>query len=166
MNRLEFSWGPEKAKSNQKKHGVSFDEAKTVFYDENARLINDPDHSEYEHRFVLLGLSLKPRLLTVCHCYKFADSAIRIISARKANQNGTQGLWRCIIMRKEYDFSKSKKNPYAKMLKKQITIRIEEETIDYFKELAAESGIPYQNLMNMFLRDCANTHKRPILKWA
>lgn len=69
-------------------------------------------------------------------------------------------------MRKEYDFSKSKKNPYAKMLKKQITIRIEEETIDYFKELAAESGIPYQNLMNMFLRDCANTHKKPVLKWA
>ena len=69
-------------------------------------------------------------------------------------------------MRKEYDFSKSKKNPYAKMLKKQITIRIEEETIDYFKELAAESGIPYQNLINMFLRDCANAHKKPVFKWA
>jgi len=69
-------------------------------------------------------------------------------------------------MRKEYDFSKSKKNPYAKMLKKQITIRIEEETIDYFKDLAAESGISYQNLMNMFLRDCADSKKKPILKWA
>ena len=69
-------------------------------------------------------------------------------------------------MRKEYDFSKSKKNPYAKMLKKQITIRIEEETIDYFKGLAAKSGIPYQNLINMFLRDCAHAHKKPIYKWA
>ncbi len=69
-------------------------------------------------------------------------------------------------MRKEYDFSKSKKNPYAKMLKKQITIRIEEETIDYFKILAAESGISYQNLMNMFLRDCADSKKKPVLKWA
>jgi predicted DNA binding CopG/RHH family protein len=69
-------------------------------------------------------------------------------------------------MRKEYDFSKSKKNPYAKMLKKQITIRIEEETIDYFKDLAAESGISYQNLMNMFLRDCADSKKKPVLKWA
>ena len=69
-------------------------------------------------------------------------------------------------MRKEYDFSKSKKNPYAKMLKKQITIRIEEETIDYFKDLAAESGISYQNLMNMFLRDCADSKRKPVFKWA
>ncbi|MBK9216501.1 MAG: BrnA antitoxin family protein [Chloracidobacterium sp.] len=69
-------------------------------------------------------------------------------------------------MRKEYDFSGSRKNPYAKLLKKQITIRIEEETIDYFKRLAAESGIPYQNLINMFLRDCATSKKRPVVKWA
>lgn len=69
-------------------------------------------------------------------------------------------------MRKEYDFSKSRKNPYVKLLKKQITIRIEEETIDYFKMLAAESGIPYQNLINLFLRDCASSKKRPVVKWA
>ncbi len=69
-------------------------------------------------------------------------------------------------MKKEYDFSKSRKNPYVKLLKKQITIRIEEETIDYFKRLAAESGIPYQNLINMFLRDCASSKKRPVVKWA
>jgi len=69
-------------------------------------------------------------------------------------------------MRKEYDFSKSKKNPYAKLLKKQITIRIEDETIDYFKSLAAESGIPYQNLINMFLRECAHDRKKPVVKWA
>ncbi len=69
-------------------------------------------------------------------------------------------------MRKEYDFSRSRRNPYAKLLKKQITIRIEEETIDYFKRLAAESGIPYQNLINMFLRDCASSKKRPVIKWA
>ncbi|MBP9663187.1 MAG: BrnA antitoxin family protein [Pyrinomonadaceae bacterium] len=69
-------------------------------------------------------------------------------------------------MRKDYDFSHSKRNPYAKLLKKQITIRIEEETIDYFKRLAAESGIPYQNLINMFLRDCVSSKKRPLVKWA
>lgn len=69
-------------------------------------------------------------------------------------------------MRKEYDFSKSKKNPYAKLLKRQITIRLEDETIDYFKKLAAESGIPYQNLINLFLRDCAHARKKPIVKWA
>ena len=69
-------------------------------------------------------------------------------------------------MRKEYDFSKSQRNPYAKMLKRQITIRIEDETINYFKDLATESGIPYQNLINMFLRECAHSHKKPIYKWA
>ncbi len=69
-------------------------------------------------------------------------------------------------MRNEYDFSKSQKNPYAKMLKRQITIRIEEETIGYFKSLSSQFGIPYQNLINMFLRDCARSHKKPALKWA
>jgi predicted DNA binding CopG/RHH family protein len=69
-------------------------------------------------------------------------------------------------MRKEYDFSKSRKNPYSRALKKQITIRLEEETINYFKKLATESGIPYQNLINMFLRECAQTQKKPVMKWA
>ncbi len=69
-------------------------------------------------------------------------------------------------MRKEYDFSKSKKNPYARMLKRQITIRLEEETIDYFKDLARESGVPYQNLINMYLRDCVHHQKKPDFKWA
>ena len=69
-------------------------------------------------------------------------------------------------MRKEYDFSKSKKNPYAKHLKKQISLRIEKETIQYFKDLAEETGIPYQNLMNMYLSDCAHHHKKPSLVWS
>jgi len=68
-------------------------------------------------------------------------------------------------MRKEYDFSKSSKNPYSKTLKKQITIRIEEETIKYFKNLAKSTGIPYQNLMNLFLSDCAQNKKKLSLKW-
>ena len=93
MNRLEFSWDPEKARSNLQKHGVSFDEAKTTFYDENARLIDDPDHSEIEDRFILLGWSAKLRMLTVCHCYRSADSVIRIISARKATKT-EQNLYR------------------------------------------------------------------------
>lgn len=69
-------------------------------------------------------------------------------------------------MREEYDFSGSKKNPYSKLLKKQITIRLEEDTIDYFKSLAAENGIPYQNLINLFLRDCATNKKKPIFSWS
>jgi len=68
-------------------------------------------------------------------------------------------------MKKEYDFSKSIKNPYAKKLKKQITIRIEKETIDYFKKLASETDIPYQKLINLFLRDCAEHKMKPVISW-
>lgn len=69
-------------------------------------------------------------------------------------------------MKKEYDFSKSKKNPYAKMLKQQITIRLETETVNYFKKLAQEEGITYQNLINMYLRDCVHSHRKPVTRWA
>jgi len=69
-------------------------------------------------------------------------------------------------MRDNYDFSKSIKNPYAKRMKKQITIRLDEDTIDYFKNLAEEKGIPYQSLINLYLRDCAETHKKLKVKWA
>jgi len=69
-------------------------------------------------------------------------------------------------MREEYDFSNSVKNPYAKKVKKQISIKIESDTITYFKELANKVGIPYQNLMNSYLTDCALKHVEPKLKWA
>jgi uncharacterized protein (DUF4415 family) len=68
-------------------------------------------------------------------------------------------------MRKRYDFSKAKRNPYAKQLKKQITIRLDEDTLAYFKELAAEAEIPYQTLINFYLRDCARSRKRPSMRW-
>lgn len=86
MSELRFTWDPRKAALNQKKHGISFEEAETVFCDENARLMADPDHSHDEDRFVMLGLSAKLRILVVCHCYRRGDSVIRIISARKANK--------------------------------------------------------------------------------
>jgi len=86
MATLHFEWDESKAKANIKKHGVSFDEAKTVFYDERARLIADPDHSEDEERFILLGYSSGLKLLVVCHCYRIDESSIRIISARKATR--------------------------------------------------------------------------------
>lgn len=69
-------------------------------------------------------------------------------------------------MRDEYDFSKSAKNPYAKRLKKQITIRLDEETIDYFKAMAEEDGIPYQSLINLYLLDCARQHRRLKMSWS
>jgi len=69
-------------------------------------------------------------------------------------------------MRDNYDFSKSIQNPYAKRLKKQITIRLDEDTIEYFKDLAEEKGIPYQSLINLYLRDCAERQKKLKVKWA
>ena len=83
---LHFEWDPRKSVGNKLKHGVSFDEAKTVFADEHALLIADPDHSEREERFILLGLSSLLRTLVVCHCYRAGEGRVRIISARKATK--------------------------------------------------------------------------------
>jgi uncharacterized DUF497 family protein len=84
MSTLHFEWDERKAAANARKHGVTFEEAKSVFVDERAKLINDPDHSEDEERFVLLGFSSSLRMLVVCHCYRSEGSVVRIISARKA----------------------------------------------------------------------------------
>lgn len=84
MPSLRFEWNVTKAAVNASKHGVTFEEAQTAFSDENARIIADPDHSENEERFILLGLSSSLRMLVVCHCYRSAGDVIRMISARKA----------------------------------------------------------------------------------
>ena len=86
MKEIQFIWDQNKNISNQKKHNISFEEAKTVFYDDNAKLIHDPEHSETEDRFILLGLSSHLRLLIIVHIYKEQDEIIRIISARKATK--------------------------------------------------------------------------------
>ena len=90
MAELRFTWDPRKDQINQRQHGISFAEAKTVFYDENALLIDDPDHSEDEDRFIMIGLSSSLRLLTVCHCYRENEEVIRIFSARKATLQETK----------------------------------------------------------------------------
>ena len=90
MNDITFSWDEDKNKTNQRKHKVSFEEAKSVFSDEFGRLIPDPDHSEEEDRFILMGLSSQVRLLMVCHCYREEGGVIRIISARKADKSETK----------------------------------------------------------------------------
>ena len=86
MKDICFEWNEAKSKANIRKHGISFEEAKSVFFDEYALLIADPDHSETEDRFVLLGLSARLRLLLVCHCFEVDDNLIRVISCRKANR--------------------------------------------------------------------------------
>lgn len=89
MGNIRFEWDENKNRINQKKHGISFDEAKTVFYDEEALVIDDPEHSEEEERFIILGLSSRANLLVVCHCCRDSDTVIRIISARKATRTET-----------------------------------------------------------------------------
>ena len=86
MRDLQFDWDPKKDAANQRKHGIGFEEASTVFSDEHGLLLDDPDHSEEEERFILLGLSAGLRTLVVCHCYREAQDVIRLISARKASK--------------------------------------------------------------------------------
>jgi uncharacterized protein len=85
MTEIRFEWDERKSRENKRKHGVSFEEAQTVFLDEKAMRYYDPDHSEDEDRFIMLGMSIRLRVLVVCHCFRSDDKIIRIISARKAN---------------------------------------------------------------------------------
>ena len=93
MTDLRFSWDPRKGRSNRQKHGVSFEEAQTVFFDEHAVLIDDPDASADEDRFLILGLSASLRLLTVCHCLRGDGDEIRIINARRADKFERRQYW-------------------------------------------------------------------------
>jgi uncharacterized DUF497 family protein len=93
MNGIRFEWDEKKSQENRRKHGVSFDEAQTVFLDENAVRFFDPDHSAKEDRFLMLGISFRLRTLVVCHCYRAGETVIRIISARKANRKEARIYW-------------------------------------------------------------------------
>lgn len=106
-------------------------------------------------QIILLAMSQNLNLLVVCHCYRSDDEIIRIISARKADT----------IESKSYDFSNAIKNPYISKLKKQITIRLDYNTVEYFKDLSEETGIKYQQLINLFFADCAKKHLKPNIEW-
>lgn len=152
MTNIRFEWDENKNLANQRQHKVSFSEAKTVFCDENARLIPDPDHSTDEDRFILLGYPV------IYACWLLFIAIEKMMKLPKSSQHEKQLQMNRNItsggnkMRNEYDFSKSIKNPYIKKLKRQITIRLESETIEYFKQLAIETDIPYHKLINLFLR--------------
>jgi uncharacterized DUF497 family protein len=90
MNGIDFEWDENKNQTNQEKHRISFEEARTVFDDVEAMVIDDPEHSEEEDRFIILGFSSKANLLVVCHCYRESDTVVRIISARKATKKEMQ----------------------------------------------------------------------------
>ena len=91
---MEFTWDNRKNKANAKKHGVSFEEAQTAFYDEQSVVFFDPDHSDDEDRFILLGISFKLRVLVVCHCFREDKTVVRIMSARKADKAEESDYWR------------------------------------------------------------------------
>jgi len=94
MLYIRFEWSETKNRANLKKHKISFEEAKKVFYNENARLLSDPSHSDGEDRFILLGLSHNAKILVVVHAYKEQDELIRIISARKATKKENEYYFR------------------------------------------------------------------------
>ncbi|MBA5870794.1 MAG: BrnT family toxin [Nitrospira sp. CR2.1] len=94
MSALRFDWDESKNRQNIKKHGITFEEAQTVFLDDHAIRFYDPDHSKDEDRFLLLGLSFKLRILVVCHCYRESEAVIRIISARKATRQEAKSYGR------------------------------------------------------------------------
>ena len=93
MGDLRFEWDTKKASSNERKHGVTFDEARSVFSDENALVIPDPDHSQAEDRFIILGMSSHDRALVVVHCFREEGAVIRIISARRAGTKEQKPYW-------------------------------------------------------------------------
>ena len=93
MNSLRFAWNKRKNNENIKKHKVSFEEAETVFKDENAMQYFDPDHSDDEDRFILLGVSTRRRVLVVCHCFRESELVVRIISARRADKSEGRAYW-------------------------------------------------------------------------
>jgi len=131
-----------------------------AFRDPSARLFDDPEHSEEEDRFILIGLNFAARPLIVVHCYKESDSVIRIIPRGRRLRRSSY------FMKKEYDFSKMKelKNPY-KGKKQAVGINLSPEVVDYFKGLADETGLPYQKLIDLYLLDCVKKHKKLTMKW-
>ena len=94
MELIRFESDPGKKAINKRKHGITFDEAQAAFYDENALVIPDQEHSDKEERFLLLGMSSKPRLLVICHCYRESDEIVRIINARKASKRERKQYFR------------------------------------------------------------------------
>ena len=93
MSEVRFEWNERKNRENRRKHGLSFEEAQTVFLDENAIRYFDPDHSDDEDRFLMLGISFRLPVLVVCHCFRVSNRVIRIISARKADRGEETDYW-------------------------------------------------------------------------
>jgi uncharacterized DUF497 family protein len=134
MGELRFEWDETKAAAHERKHGITtFAETETVFSDEHALLLDDPDHSSTdEDQFILLGPSAGLRMLVVVHCSRAPDDTIGCLP-HEGDAVRTTALHREVApLTKEYDFSNARPNPYAKRLNRSVTIRLDTATIDYF----------------------------------
>lgn len=166
MKELHFQWDVVKANENLKKHGVSFEEAKSVFFNEHAIEFYDDEHSEREDRFFLLGGKQEFKSSIDMSLFQGVGIDHKNNFGKKGDKERIKTLYRW-TMKAEYDLSKmkSRPNPYAKRLKKQVTLRIGVDIIEYFKGLSSRTGIPYQSLINLYLRDCASSHRELKLNW-
>jgi uncharacterized DUF497 family protein len=157
---MQFEWDPSKAQSNVRKHGVTLDEAATVFDDPYARIIDDPDHSVVEERFIILGMSMRARArrLALHERLEWQGGSHHI--GKKGNQKGSPRSIGGTSMRSEYDFSGSVENPYVRKPHSQVTMNLDDDVISYFKRQAADTGIPYQRLINLYLSQCVSEGKK------
>jgi len=166
MSGMRVEWDEGKNRDNVRKHKVSFQEAATVFSDERALLLADPDHSDAEDRFILLGLSTRAPIARRVPLLPTGRRMDPHHLSAEGHEVGGHGLRAKVDdMRKQYDFTKATRNPYAARLKRQVTIRLDEPTVDYFKRLAEETGVRYQTLINLYLRDCATSGRKLALTW-
>jgi len=164
---ITFEWDSHKAASNLKKHGISFEEARSVFFDELAVQFFDEEHSHTEERFLMLGMSTKARLLLVMPLREGSGRHHQNHLSPQGNPGREWFLPGRVTMRDEYDLSrlKSRPNPYASRLKKSVTMRLSEDVIDYFKDMAEETGVPYQTLINLYLRDYVAQQRKIDIAW-
>ena len=160
---LVFEWDEEKNRVNQRKHGVSFEE----------RVVHSLTTAGSAGPSALRGGgSLHP---AGSRRFSSHSGRVSLLSGRRVRHThhfrsegrprGTTSISLVAPMKKRYDFSKSVKNPYLRKPKKQLTIRLDEDTIDYFRALAEKNGVPYQNLINLYLRDCAQSGRKLSMKW-
>lgn len=153
MDTVKFEWNENKNELNQKKYKISFEEAKTVFYDEEAYWLTPQSINELICWWYVIAIELLKQLYGLSPQERL----------QKMKQNNITN--EVMNVKAEYDFTNARKNPYAKKLKKQITINIDSDTIEYFKAQSESSGIPYQTLINLYLADCAANHKQLQLSW-
>ena len=165
---IDFEWDDRKAEANELKHGVTFESASEVFSDPHALFLPDKKHSDYEERFFLIGMDLSPMFSRFATASDAAgrSSGSSLPGDRPRTRRGSIGgaemsrAYEDIDMPEEIDFSEAVKNPYVGKVRRRVTINIDGDTVDYFKEESRRTGVPYQTIINLYLGQCAKEGKR------